>query len=94
MGVYSPAGARKELGGVGRKRKKRVGRRQKEEVGCWEDEREKLEVTGWWNEIGYKKGGGRTEDMPTPMRTPRERTSHQRKAPTRPAAPVPDAKYL
>jgi hypothetical protein len=36
----------------------------------------------------------RTEDMPTPMRTPRERTSHHRKAPTRPAAPVPDAKYL
>ena len=43
------------MGGVGRKRKKRVGRRQKEEVGCWEDEREKLEVTGWWNEIEYKR---------------------------------------
>jgi hypothetical protein len=40
------------------------------------------------------KSDRRTEDIPTPMRTPRERTSHQRKAPTRPAAPVPDAKYL
>lgn len=35
-----------------------------------------------------------TEDMPTPIRTPRERTIHQNPAPTRPAAPVPEAKYL
>jgi hypothetical protein len=32
--------------------------------------------------------------IPTPVRTPNPRTSHQRKAPTRPAAPVPEAKYL
>jgi hypothetical protein len=32
--------------------------------------------------------------IPTPVRTPKLRTSHQRKAPTRPAAPVPEEKYL
>ena len=35
-----------------------------------------------------------TDDKPTPSLTPRFRSSHQRNAPTSPAAPVPDAKYL
>lgn len=36
----------------------------------------------------------RTDDRPTPVRTPRPRISHHKKAPTRPAPPVPEAKYL
>ena len=32
--------------------------------------------------------------MPTPVRTPKLLISHHTKAPTSPAAPVPDAKYL
>lgn len=36
----------------------------------------------------------RTDERPTPTRTPNDRTSHHKNAPTRPAAPVPDAKYL
>lgn len=35
-----------------------------------------------------------TDDIPTPVRTPRFLTSHHKNAPTSPAAPVPDAKYL
>ena len=45
-----------------------------------------------WNTKGG--GNGHTDDIPTPVRTPRPRTSHQSKAPTNPAAPVPEAKYL
>ena len=33
-----------------------------------------------------------TEDKQTPVRPPRLRISHQRNAPTSPAAPVPEAK--
>lgn len=40
------------------------------------------------------KKGVYTEHNPTPVRTPKFRTIHQRKAPTSPAAPVPEAKYL
>ena len=36
----------------------------------------------------------RTDDTPTPMRTPKFRKTHHNAAPTRPAAPVPAAKYL
>ena len=41
-----------------------------------------------------KEEEGRTEERPTPTRTPNPLTSHHRNAPTRPAAPVPEAKYL
>ena len=37
---------------------------------------------------------GLTDENPTPTRTPKLRSSHQSNAPTSPAAPVPDAKYL
>lgn len=33
-----------------------------------------------------------TAEIPTPILTPKLRTSHQMKAPTSPAAPVPEAK--
>lgn len=36
----------------------------------------------------------RTEERPTPKRTPNPLSSHQSSAPTRPAPPVPEAKYL
>ncbi len=44
----------------------------------------------------YVRGmtNGMTDDRPTPTRTPKPRISHQRNAPTSPAAPVPEAKYL
>lgn len=41
-----------------------------------------------------RTGGLLTDDNPRAIRTPRFRSSHQRSAPTSPAAPVPDAKYL
>ena len=41
-----------------------------------------------------RTGGVLTDDNPRASRTPRFRSSHQRRAPTSPAAPVPDAKYL
>ena len=66
--------------------------RQEQKIGQRDDE---------WQDLGCATGQvmkhatgevGRTEDRPTPMRTPSPRSSHQRNAPTRPAAPVPDAK--
>jgi hypothetical protein len=54
-------------------------------VGPWK-------IYNWLDEESHTDEIGRTEERPTPMRTPNPRISHQSNAPTMPAAPVPDAK--
>lgn len=77
------------------------GAGDEEEEGEWDDEGKDLGIKTQSqlesHEIDREPEGERmrrTAEIPTPILTPRPRTSHQRKAPTSPAAPVPEAKYL